>query len=176
MEGEELLDLPKRRLLYDIVRRHPGIGARRAQRIASFGWGETVYHLARLTRAGLLHREREGYRDHYFLANVPFVDRDLLRLALSRSARYILVALLEQPHSTVPDLARRTALSEGRLSIPLRRMLASDIVRAARRGRFRTFELVDPRTVVRVLATYPESMPDPWVDRTVDVWSELFRS
>ena len=51
---EELLSLPTRRRLYEAVRRHPGVGARQLQRAAGTGWGETVYHLDRLTAAGLL--------------------------------------------------------------------------------------------------------------------------
>jgi DNA-binding transcriptional ArsR family regulator len=175
MGGEQLLDLPKRRLLYDIVREYPGIGPRRAQRILGIGWGETVYHLDRLTEAGLLDRERRGYRDHYYVAGVPFADRGLLRISLLGSGRHLLIALLEQPRSTVPDLSRRTGLSEGRLSIHLRRLVENDLVRTGREGRFRTFELTQPQSVVRVLATYRESLADLWVDRVVDVWSELFR-
>jgi len=172
---EELLALETRRRLFEAVRGAPGSGAREVQRAAGTGWGETVYHLERLTDAGLLHRERTEHQDHYFAATVPLGDRHLLRFSRSQSARRVLVALLETPALTVPDLTSRTGLSPGRLSVHLRRMLETGIARAGRHGRYRTFEVVDRDRVLRVLVTYRKGLADQWVDRVLDTWAELFR-
>jgi predicted transcriptional regulator len=172
---EDLLALATRRDLYEAVRRSPGIGAREAQRAAGVGWGETTYHLDRLTTAGLLHRERAGHQDHYFVANVPLGDRRLLRLARSASARRLLVALLETPGATVPDLIKRTEISAGRLSVHLRRMIETEVLRTGRRGRLRTFEIVDRERILRLLVTYREGLADQWVERLLETWSDLLR-
>ncbi len=172
---EDLLTLSTRRLLYDAVRTHPGVGAREVQRVAGTGWGETVYHLDRLTEGGLLHRERAGHQDHYFIASVPLADRRLLRFVRSVSARHVLVALLEAPGSTVPDLSERTGLSPGRLSVHLGRLLESGVLETGRQGRLRTFAVVDTPRVVRLLTTYRESLSDRWVESLLETWSELFR-
>lgn len=176
MVEEDLLSLSTRRQLYDAVRRFPGIGAREAQRLAQTGWGETVYHLDRLTDAGFIHRERSGFQDHYFAATVPLGDRRLLRFARSESARHLLVALLEAPAATVPELAKRTGLSPGRLSVHLGRLLESGVVQTGRQGRFRTFDVVERERVVRLLVTYRESLTDEWIERLVETWAELFRT
>jgi predicted transcriptional regulator len=175
MVEEDLLSLTTRRQLYDAVRRFPGIGAREAQRIAATGWGETVYHLERLTDAGLLHRERAGHQDHYFAPTVPLADRRLLRFARSESARHLLVALLETPAATVPDLSEKTQLSPGRLSVHLGRLLESGVLRTGRNGRFRTFDVIDRDQVIRLLVTYRESLSDQWIEGVLATWSELFR-
>jgi len=172
---EDPLSLETRRRLYEAVRRAPGIGAREAQRSAGTGWGETVYHLDRLTDSGLLHRERAGHQDHYFAATVPLGDRRLLRLTRSPSARRLLLSLLETPSATVPDLSARTGLSAGRLSVHLRRLLETGAVRSGRQGRLRTFELVDQEGVVRLLSTYRTGFADEWVEQVLVTWSELFR-
>jgi predicted transcriptional regulator len=172
---DDPLALDTRRRLYEAVRKAPGIGGREAQRAAGTGWGETVYHLERLTDAGLLHREQSGYQDHYFAATVPLGDRSLLRLTRSASARHLLVALLERPGRTVPDLVERTRLSPGRLSVHLRRLVDTGIVRTGREGRLRTFEVADRERVVRVLVTYRAGIADEWVERLLATWSELFR-
>jgi len=173
---EDLLALPTRRRLYDVVRRSPGIGAREVQREADTGWGETVYHLDRLTQAHLLQRERSGHQDHYFVAAVPLGDRGLLRLARSPSARRLLVALLESPNRTVPDLTERTGLSAGRVSVHLSRLMELGILRTGRNDRFRTFEVGDRDRVLRLLVTYREGLADEWVERLLATWSDLLRS
>ncbi len=170
---EDLLALPTRRRLYEIVRRAPGLGAREVQRAAGTGWGETVYHLERLTDGHLLQRERAGHQDHYFVAAVPLGDRNLLRLARSASARRLLVALLEAPGATVPDLSEKTGLSPGRLSVHLGRMAELSLLTTGRQGRLRTFELADRPRILRLLVTYREGLADAWVERWLATWSEL---
>lgn len=173
---EDLLALPTRRRLFEVVQRSPGIGAREVQREAGTGWGETVYHLDRLTRAHLLQRERSEHQDHYFVAQVPLADRGLLRLARSPSARKLLVTLLESPNRTVPDLADRTGLSAGRVSVHLGRLMQLGILATGRSDRFRTFEIADRERVLRLLVSYRESWADEWVERLLTTWSEILRS
>lgn len=172
---EDLLVLPTRRRVYDVVYRSPGIGAREVQRTAQLGWGETVYHLDRLTQANVLHRERAGHQDHYFVASVPLADRSLLRLTRSPSARRLLVALMEFPGATVPDLVGRTGISSGRLSVHLGRLAGVGLLVTGRRDRLRTFELGDRDRVLRLLVTYREGIADEWVERLLSTWSELLR-
>jgi predicted transcriptional regulator len=173
---DDLLALPTRRRLYDVVRQSPGIGGREVQREAGTGWGETVYHLERLTEAHLLHRERAGHQDHYFVAQVPLADRGLLRVVRSPSARRLLVALLETPNRTVPVLSERTGLSSGRISVHLGRLAELGLLRTGRSERFRTFEVADRERVLRLLVAYREGLADEWVERLLETWSELLRT
>ncbi len=172
---EELLALETRRRLYDVVRDRPGIAARELQRVARTGWGETVYHLDRLCGSGLLHREPGEHQDHYFVAVVPLGDRRLLRFLRSPSARRLLLAILETPGATVPELAERTRMSVGRIAVHLRRMLATGTVVSGRRGRFRTYALADRDQAFRLLVTYRAGYADRWVESLLETWGELFR-
>jgi predicted transcriptional regulator len=172
---EDPLALETRRRLYEAVRRAPGSGAREVQRAAETAWGETVYHLERLTDSGLVHRERAGHQDHYYAASVPLGDRQLLRFTRSPSARRLLVSLLETPSSTVPDLEKATDLSPGRISVHLRRLMETGLVRTGRSGRLRTFEVVDRDRALRLLVTYRTGFADEWVERLLTTWAELFR-
>jgi len=172
---EDPLALATRRRIYEAVRKAPGIGGREVQRAAETGWGETTYHLERLTSAGLIHREPSGFQDHYFVAEVPLADRRLLGLTRSTSARRLLVVLLDAGPSTVPEMEERTGLSEGRLSVHLRRLVETGVIRMGRRARWRTFEVIDRDRVMRLLVTYREGLADQWVERLLETWSELFR-
>ncbi len=172
---EDPLALETRRRVYRAVRSHPGSGARELQRLSKTAWGEAVYHLDRLTEAGLIHRERGTHQDHYFAPEVPIPDRQVLGLLRSASARRVLEGLLEFPASTLPDLAGRTGLSRGRLSVHLHRLMRIDLVRSGRSGRRRSFELSDPERVMRLLVTYSDGFADEWIERILATWSELFR-
>ncbi|HTW55811.1 MAG TPA: ArsR family transcriptional regulator [Thermoplasmata archaeon] len=172
---EDPLALATRRRLYDAVRRAPGIGGREVQRATELGWGETVYHLERLTDSGLLHRESDGHQDHYFVATVPLADRRLLGLTRSPSARKLLVVLLDGTERTVPELVERTGLSAGRLSVHLRRLIETGLVATGRRGRLRTFSPIDRERLIRLLIAYRDGFADRWMERMLETWSELFR-
>ena len=172
---DDPLALTTRRRIFAAVRRAPGSGAREVQRAAGTGWGETTYHLDRLTASGLLHRERSPFQDHYFAAEVPLADRRLLGLTRSSSARRLLVTLLDTTEPTVPDLSERTGLSEGRLSVHLRRLVETGVVRTGRRGRWRTFTVVDRERVIRLLVTYRDGFGDALVEGLLETWADLFR-
>ncbi len=172
---DDPLALETRRRIYEAVRRSPGIGGREAQRSAGTAWGETVYHLDRLTESGLLHRESAGHQDHYFAAEVPLGDRRLLGLMRSDSARRLVLALLERSDQTVPELVGSTGLSAGRLSIHLRRLMETGLVTTGRRGRYRTFVAADRERTIRLLVAYRSGFADALLERLVGTWSELFR-
>lgn len=172
---DDPLALETRRRIYEAVRAAPGIGGREAQRAASTGWGETVYHLDRLTGSGLIHRERAGFQDHYFVAAVPLADRSLLRMMRSSSARRLMVVLLRETDPTIPDLSKESGLSPGRLSVHLRRFLESGLLSTGRRGRYRTFRVADRTRVVALLITYRSGFGDSLTERFLETWSELFR-
>jgi predicted transcriptional regulator len=172
---EDPLSLATRRQIFEAVRRAPGIGAREVQRATRTGWGETTYHLERLAAFGLIHRERSSLQDHYFAAEVPREDRRLLGLTRSPSARRLLITLLDDAEPTVPDLTQRTGLSEGRLSVHLRRLIETGVVRTGRRGRWRTFSVVDRERVIRLLVTYREGFADSLLEGILETWSDLFR-
>ncbi len=109
------------------------------------------------------------------MAEVPLGDRRLLGLTRSASARRLLVSLIGSEESTVPELTARTGLSEGRLSVHLRRLIETGVVQMGRRGRWRTFVVGDRERVVRLLVTYREGFTDSLVEGLVETWSDLFR-
>lgn len=172
---DDPLALETRRRLYEAIRVAPGIGGREAQRAAATGWGETVYHLGRLTESGLVHRETSGRQDHYFVATVPLGDRRLLGLMRSASARRLVLALLESGERTVPELIARSGLSAGRLSVHLRRLVETGLVTTGRRGRYRTFSPADRERVIRLFIAYRRGFADQWLEGLLETWSELFR-
>jgi len=98
-----------------------------------------------------------------------------LGLTRSASARLLLIALLGKGEATIPELTQHTSLSEGRLSVHLRRLIETGVVRTGRRGRWRTFDVTERDRVIRLLVTYRAGFADQWVERLLETWSDLFR-
>ncbi|MCI4330760.1 MAG: MarR family transcriptional regulator [Thermoplasmata archaeon] len=171
---DDPLALESRRRIYEAIRIRPGISGREVERVADMARGETVYHLERLTVAGLVHREPSGHQDHYFTSSVPLGERTLLRLARSPSARRLLVTMLKEPMLTVPELREKTGLSQARISVHMRRLLETGLVESGREGRLRTFAVTDRARVLRLLVTYREGYADRWVEGLLETWAELF--
>lgn len=171
---EDPLALETRKRLYEVARASPGRSAREIQRAAGTAWGETTYHLERLERSGLLHRERGPHQDFYFPATVPLGERTLLRQARSEAVRRILVELLRGAELTLPEVAERSGVSLSRSSIHLRRLMEVGLVRTGRRGRLRTFSPSDAERTARILVAYRAGYADAWVDRLMAAWGELF--
>ena len=171
---DEALALETRRRLYDAAASAPGQSAREIQRTAGTAWGETTYHLERLEKAGLLHRERGTHQDFYFAATVPLGERTLLRVARSAAVRRILVTLLETEDRTLGEVAGSTGLSLTRASIHLRRLLSTGLVQSGRRDRLRTFRLGDRERTARILVTYRQGLGDELIERLTETWGEMF--
>ena len=174
MEGDDALSLETRRRLYIAAQRAPGRSARELQREAGTAWGETTYHLERLEKAGLLHRERGPHQDFFFAATVPLGDRTLLRVAQSPSVRRILIALLDREGQGLQGISEATAMSVSRASIHLRRLIETGLVRSGHLERLRTFSLTDRDRTARLLIAYRGGFSDSLVDDLVDTWGEMF--
>jgi predicted transcriptional regulator len=171
---EDPLALATRRRLYDSVVATPGLSAREVQRATGTAWGETTYHLLRLEEAGHIHREHGTHQDFYFAEGVPVGERTLLRLARSRTARRILVVLLETPDRTLEEIADQTATSRSRTSIHLRRLVETALVATGARERRRTFHIGDRRRIAQVLVLHQRGYGDEYIDRLVDLFADLF--
>jgi predicted transcriptional regulator len=168
------LALESRRRIYEAVRTRPGVSGREVERLTEMARGETVYHLERLVEAQLVHREPAGHQDHYFAASVPLGERTLLRLARSPSARRLMVVMLKDPAQTVPELREKTGLSQARISVHMRRLLETGLVESGRKGRLRTFAIVDPARALRLLVTYRQGYADGFVEGLLETWAEMF--
>jgi DNA-binding transcriptional ArsR family regulator len=59
--------------------------------------------------------------------------------------------------------------------VHLGRLVDTGIVRTGRRGRWRTFEVVEKERVQRLLVSYREGLTDRWVEGVLETWSGLLR-
>lgn len=172
---DELRDQPTRRRILDEVAQRPGSSARDIQRRLDLGWGETVYHLDRLVRAGAVHRERGGRRDYYFAEGVVWEDRKLLRALQGPSERAILMVLTRTTGATFAQVQERTGIGKSTVSYHLSHLLARGTVERVYSEGTHLYRLTAPGRVGELIAEYRGTFSDRLVDGLVASFSGLMR-
>ncbi len=172
---DDLLQLPTRRRLYDAVGARPGSSARDLQRTLGLGWGETAYHLDRLTRQALIRRERNGRQHAYFQSDILWEDRKLLVALQSPSARQVMLLLLPGSWGlSFGELQSRGNLTKSTLSFHLGNLVRTGIVEPHLTPGGRRFQLIAPQRVAQLATKYRELYRDRLVDRLVDMWGTIY--
>jgi len=172
---DELRDQPTRRRILDEVAEHPGSSAREIQRRLGLGWGETVYHLDRLARAGAVHRERGGRRDFYFAEGVAWEDRKLLRALQGPSERAILRVLAGGPGATFVEVQERTGIGKSTVSYHLSHLVAKGMVERVYWEGGHRYRLMAPGRIGELLSAYKGTFSDRLVDGLVASFSGIMR-
>lgn len=113
LKGSELLDNPRRRRVYDLIKAKPGIHLRGIAAAAGLGYGTAVFHVRVLERGGLVtHVTLLGYRRHFLSGSMPREEMQGLAELEGGSAQLIYEAALAKPGITLVELARRARVSE----------------------------------------------------------------
>lgn len=113
LKGSELLDNPRRRRVYDLIKAKPGIHLKALAASAGLGYGATVFHVRVLEKGGVVtHVSLPGYRRHYLTGSIPPEEMQLAAALEGRgSARTIYEAVLAEPGITLTELAGRAGVS-----------------------------------------------------------------
>ena len=168
---EQILELEMRREIYTLVTASPGLHFREIQRRTGSGTGQLEYHLEYLKKAGLVTTEKTGeYLRFYTRADIPPEEKRVLGLLYQKSARRILLYLLEHESCNHDTLAQAIDISPSTISWHLGKLVSAGIVGKEVDGRRSIYSLTSPGLVANVLIQYRESFMDTLVDRFIGMW------
>ena len=173
IRSDELLQLPTRRRIYDAVGERPGSSARDLQRNLGLGWGATAYPLERLTRDGLLRRERSGRQHAYFHSGIHWEDRKLLIALRSPTERRVMLELVAAPGLSFAQLEGR-GMSKSTLSLHLGNLVRLGIGEPEMTPEGRRFQLSAPGRVAELATLHRELYRDRLVDHLADLWGTVY--
>lgn len=163
LKDDELLDHDERRSIYEMVQTEPGLSVSEVMERRGTAWGQTVYHLERLTEAGLLDEEPDGRYRRFYPVGLDPGEREAVGLLREESPRRIVEHLVENPASIQKEIASAVGLASSTVSKHLRRLEERGLVERAEDGR-----CVRYRTTME-LSTLMERMPvradDPVLER-----------
>lgn len=172
---DDALDLESRRTIYEMIRLRPGTFLREMERELGMQVGMLSYHLRVLTEAGMIRAEQEGNHLRYFPANGFILnDRRALSYLRNRTARAILMHVLDQGSIGFTDLQGPVGVSKSTLSYHLKRLAAAGLV-MIRKGEGTMVSVTDPERLVNLLVWVKEDVERDSADALVDVWNRLQR-
>lgn len=141
--------------VYDCVRANPGLHLRALQRLLSVPLGSVAYHLARLNRQGRI-AARVFYRYKAFFAtdHLDRSDRDHLCYLRQPQPGRILAEASRHKEIGFQELLKHVPVRASTLSFHLGHLVGASLIRVEPRGASRTYAVLDPARVQRLLATY----------------------
>ena len=169
---QEILGLRLRSEIYSLVKRFSGCNFHHLERKSRIPAGTLQYHLAYLTKHGLLTIQRDGNKMRYFTQDLTIKDRELLTLLRQRTIRCILLFMLNNKECRQKDIIAFVKMSPSTVSWYLSRLLKTKIISVAKRDRYARYHLaVKKEEILSLLISYKESFFDALVDHTIDMWT-----
>jgi predicted transcriptional regulator len=171
MEEEEALDLERRRMVFQFIRKHPGLHMRALEKRLGISLGDLRYHLDYLERKGFITSRSDGYRKTYFSArDVYLQDRDLLALLRQRGPRSIILHLMVNEEASFDELREALGVSKSTLSFHLKKLTERGLVKVRKREGKNAYHIENRENIAELLITYKGSFLDAAVDRVLEVW------
>jgi predicted transcriptional regulator len=136
--------------ILDIIRADPGLYLREIPRRTNLSLSTVRYHLRRLQDEALVEPHRSGHYLRYFPADgITREDRPLVAALRSGPQRAILMELLTHP-LTFSELGEATGLVPATLSLHLRHLLRTGLVKRASTNGGMAFRASSAKDVSRV--------------------------
>ena len=168
---EKILELERRRKIYELIKKHAGCHFRDLQRKSNFPATSLRYHLNFLSKNQLVHEEKRGNNIHYFPQEIHTGNKILLSLLRKDTIRKIILYLLNNESSTHRDLTHFLRLAPSTVSWHMKILLKQRIVEITQKNEKRIYKLlVDKKVIMHLLITYQESFLDSLVNKAISMW------
>ena len=166
-----ILELDKRKKIYNLVRKYAGSHFREIERISKMPSSSVKYHLDYLNKYGLIREMKKGNNLCYYPNDFNSDNQVLLAMLRQDSVRKILLLLVENKKCSHEEITRFVGLSGSTISWHLKKLVEKDIIKFHKDGRKSVYNLkVDEREIIEFILKYKNSFLDVLVNRMVEVW------
>lgn len=171
VDGQNGLDLPTRKRIFEHVESNPGIHFSQLKRDLDVETGTLQHHLRELEEYGILEsQQHQGKRRVFVTDELTDDEKEILSVLRYGTTRRILLYLLEDGPATNRDVADSVGVTPATISWHLSNLVEAGVVEATRQGRTTRYRVSDEETTVQLLVRYRESFVDRAVDRIVEFW------
>jgi DNA-binding transcriptional ArsR family regulator len=145
-QDHDLLDHPRRRLVYQTIAEHPGTGFRELTRLTGLAIGTVRHHLDVLLRHGRIVERQQGASLRFF-ENHGKYDRTWSRVAVLRDEPTRLIHDWLAEHPDTPQNQLLAAIEERGFSKTatqrrLQRLVTAGLASVQQRGRFKVYRAI----------------------------------
>ena len=172
MRRDEVLDYERRRELFHLIERSPGLHLRELERRSGFALGTLRHHLRYLIAHGLVDTEPDGAVLRHFAHEFDLdADRRALGALRQIALRRVLVYLLSTPDgaSSYADLVAELRVPTSTLALYLQQLTSRGLIERRSHGRTSSYHLIAPERIIRLLHSYRSSFIDGIVDHLLDL-------
>lgn len=167
---DKILELEKRKEIYNIVKKYSGSHFREIERKSRIPATSLRYHLHYLRKHGLISEEKSGNNLRYFSMEHNVEDKKLLSLLRQKNIRKILIYILTNKICTFEEIVKSVGLSPSTISWYLKKLEDQNVI-VKKRGPKTTYSLnINEKEIINLLMSYKESFLDTLVDRVIEMW------
>jgi len=166
--------LDTRKKIIGIIQKKPGIHFRKLHRESNLAMGEVEYHLNVLEKMGLVVKGILSSHTRYYPSNeLSDEEKKIMGLLRQEKLRDILLFIISEEDIGHGDIVKEFHLKKSTASFYLDKLLSYAIIDKKKKGRNVSYEVINPREIVRLLLLYKEGFGDWIAKRVEDLWAGL---
>ncbi len=172
MFKEEILENERRRDIYQVLAKSPGLHFRELQRRLQFPLASLEYHIDYMVRKKIIFGEKEGRYKRYYVQPLDSEDKKVLSALRQKRMREIVLVILASKKAKYQFLEDFFQLPRSTLSFYIRYLVENNILVKDKVGYENIYTIKDEDRVARVLTAYKSSFLDELVDKALNIWME----
>jgi predicted transcriptional regulator len=172
MFKEEILENERRREIYRLVEKNPGIHLRDLQRTMEMPLASLEYHLDYMVRRNVILRERDRHYVRYYVKQLDGEDKKILSALRQKRTREIVLIILLSKKAKYQTLLDELRIPPSTLSLYLKHLIDNNILVRNKVGHENIYTVQDEDRIAKTLIAYKSSFVDKLVDKALSTWLE----
>jgi predicted transcriptional regulator len=162
MEKNELLELEKRRQIYNNILKHPGFHIRELSRELNMPVSTLIYHLKYLKKLGFIEENLyKKYTRYYALRKIDRTHKKLLNLFREEATKKVLIYLTLNQFSSVDEISENLHKSRSTVSHHLKKLRNAGILECYKINGEKKYVLFEGNgRLLDVVLTYGDSFDE----------------
>lgn len=166
-----VLENSRRKKIYNLIRKNPGIHLRGIQRRLRMPLSSLEHHIEYMIRKKVIHKEKEGRYTRYFVGHLTKEESKIISALRHEKLREIVSIALEQKEVKSQDFIYLLNIPSSTLSYYLNYLVEHSILRRQKIGYENVYSIKDQR-VGKILIMYEPSLIDKLAEKALRTFLE----
>jgi predicted transcriptional regulator len=172
MFKEEILENDRRRKIYAVIKKNPGLHIRELQRVINIPLASLQYHLNYMARRNIIIEEKGEHYTRYYTKALDPEEKKILSVLRQKTMREIVLIILVSKKAKYQFLVDNLKIPTSTVSFYIKTLLANDIVERTKIGYENVYTIKNEDKISKVLISYQSSLLDILVDKWANTWLE----